>query len=252
MNITTRSLYVQFVNRAFRDTADRDYVAARMLYRNQLGPQFLWSALQAIEKYLKAILLFNDQTSKAGHDLRALYKKCVDSMTEFKIPQDVCGFIEYLNDQGCDRYFEKHAYTTGRELLVLDRSVWHIRKYCFWMRGQTTPGPDGKRLDLLPFSLRRLDHPEEKPIKYRIEGGFLEGILAGKKSPLRGHLVWKNVYYGRYQKRRISRFPAHSWSRNQTAYGDPELIKILLDRVQFSGPVKRELEEIIARHRPGI
>jgi hypothetical protein len=37
---------------ALRDVADEDYIAARALYRIRLDRQFLWSALQAIEKYL--------------------------------------------------------------------------------------------------------------------------------------------------------------------------------------------------------
>lgn len=42
-----------FAARSFRDVADRDYVAARLACRAGLMPQFLWSAQQAFEKYLK-------------------------------------------------------------------------------------------------------------------------------------------------------------------------------------------------------
>lgn len=48
-----------FAKDVFRKQADCDYVAARSNYRLRLREQFLWSSLQAIEKYLKAILLFN-------------------------------------------------------------------------------------------------------------------------------------------------------------------------------------------------
>lgn len=44
------------ITRSFRNVADDDYVAARALYRVDLPIQFLSSASQAIEKYLKAIL----------------------------------------------------------------------------------------------------------------------------------------------------------------------------------------------------
>ena len=44
-----------FALRAFRDTADRDYIHARMAYRADLFPQFHWSALHALEKYAKCI-----------------------------------------------------------------------------------------------------------------------------------------------------------------------------------------------------
>src|SRR2546423_5751552 len=74
---------------AFRDQADKDYVAARSNYRMNLREQFLWSGLQACEKYLKAILLFNQLSARFvasnrtrekwntkrefGHNLRRLF-----------------------------------------------------------------------------------------------------------------------------------------------------------------------------------
>lgn len=45
------NLYIQ---ESFRDMADKDYIAARVSYRYGLAYPFLWLALQAIEKYLKA------------------------------------------------------------------------------------------------------------------------------------------------------------------------------------------------------
>ena len=44
-----------FALRSFRDTADKDYIHARMAYRGDLFPQFHWSALHALEKYAKCI-----------------------------------------------------------------------------------------------------------------------------------------------------------------------------------------------------
>ncbi len=53
-----------------RDLADKDYISARMSYRVDLTDQFLWSGLQALEKYLKATLLFNNlSTLKLSHHL---------------------------------------------------------------------------------------------------------------------------------------------------------------------------------------
>jgi HEPN domain-containing protein len=39
--------------------ADEDYIAARMAYRAGLSYSSLWASQQAIEKYLKCILLLN-------------------------------------------------------------------------------------------------------------------------------------------------------------------------------------------------
>ena len=48
-----------FATRSFREIADGDYIAARMSFRALLVPQFLWQSLQAMEKYLKCILVLN-------------------------------------------------------------------------------------------------------------------------------------------------------------------------------------------------
>ena len=64
-----------FAIRAFRDVADRDYLAARLACRADLIPQFLWSAQQAIEKYLKCILLLNRiQAKNVRHDINEALK----------------------------------------------------------------------------------------------------------------------------------------------------------------------------------
>jgi hypothetical protein len=46
-----------FIDKSFRDAADEDYIAARTVSRLGLNRPFLWSSLQAVEKYIKAILL---------------------------------------------------------------------------------------------------------------------------------------------------------------------------------------------------
>jgi len=53
-----------FATDIFRKQADYDYIAARANYRMRLRQQFLWSAHQAVEKYLKAILLFNGKSAR--------------------------------------------------------------------------------------------------------------------------------------------------------------------------------------------
>ena len=45
-----------FAIRAFRNTADKDYIHARMAYKARLLPQFHWSSLHALEKYAKFLL----------------------------------------------------------------------------------------------------------------------------------------------------------------------------------------------------
>ena len=57
--MNTDILLNDFATRSFREIADCDYIAARLSYRAQLVPQFLWQSLQAIEKYLKCALVLN-------------------------------------------------------------------------------------------------------------------------------------------------------------------------------------------------
>lgn len=49
MAYTMRVLINDFAIRSFRDTADKDYIAARMAYRARLIQPFLWSALHCLE-----------------------------------------------------------------------------------------------------------------------------------------------------------------------------------------------------------
>jgi HEPN domain-containing protein len=43
----------------FRDLGDEDYISARMAFRAALVTPSLWASQQAVEKYLKCILLLN-------------------------------------------------------------------------------------------------------------------------------------------------------------------------------------------------
>ena len=108
-----------FAKRSFRDVADQDYISARMNYKAQLREPFLWSSLQAFDKYLKAILLFNKVSSKGiSHDLNkglALVENIRD--ISFSIPDDVKEFINYINDYGTNRYLEYHSYLNDKALL---------------------------------------------------------------------------------------------------------------------------------------
>ena len=73
-----------FITQTFRNSADNDYIAARLLYCNGLDQQFLWSAEQAVEKYLKAILLYNGiNTADIGHLLTRAFDR-LDAITDIQ------------------------------------------------------------------------------------------------------------------------------------------------------------------------
>ena len=187
----TDPLINDFVNRSFRDIADQDYLSARLNYRYGLSQQFLWGALQAVEKYLKAILLYNRRpTGHLGHDISAAYKE-LSNITDipFDFPVDIQDFIAYLHDQGANRYFDRPFYTLGEELLSLDRTVWYLRRYFHYMRG-TLISANGKPVDQLANNLAVIaQQSAETPNQVRICGGFLEKHLNDKTSQLREQLI---------------------------------------------------------------
>ena len=237
---TTEAWVELFINTSFRDGADEDYILARVAYRLGLVQPFLWSSLQAVEKYLKAILLYNRQsTVRLWHDvMRARRNLSKISDIPFAWPADVDKFIEYINDEGPNRYRGYPSFLRDDSLLGLDRTVWHLRRYCYNMRG-LTPELSAQRLADELAALKQ--DPLEHRHRFRIKGGFLEGVLAGRSS-LRTHLTWKNFWYGSKRRRRIARFPMRShWSR-PIHFMRPEVYHALKALVQFERPVREHFD----------
>lgn len=104
--------------RCFRETADRDYVHARLAYRNMLSPQFRWSSLHCLEKYGKCILLLNRIDSrKIGHSvMKSLVKIKAEGRFEVRLSKDSKDFIARLESNASDRYLEYSWYTMPGDL----------------------------------------------------------------------------------------------------------------------------------------
>ena len=225
-----------YAKEAFRDQGDRDYVSARLVYRLKFREQFLWSGLQAIEKYLKAILLFNGRSSRYrnwprtggrefGHDLVALYQ-AVKNIAEirFACPGKVEVFVDYLNRFGKNRYFDRSTYTIGNELVELDRAVWHIRRYCQYLHWRVRER-SGISRDMIAARVNKLNAAStvQNPWKFIIQG-YLEDILSRSQGdPARKALIWQNLFYGARRKGQISYSPmtgsanppnVRNWSQN--------------------------------------
>jgi HEPN domain-containing protein len=113
MNLTVR--LNQFAS-LFRDIGDGDYISARANYQLHLREQFFWAGLQALEKYLKAILLHNGQsTLKYSHNLPELLKAVRQiSYLKFQIPVGVEEFLTRLRDLGDNRYLSTDTYVRAR------------------------------------------------------------------------------------------------------------------------------------------
>lgn len=228
-----------YIDRSFRDIADQDYIASRALFEQGLELQALWYGLQAIEKYVKAILLYNRISAKRlGHDIvKAITRmKTEISDIDFDIPNNVDEFLVHLNQYGPDRYFETEFVRYGRELIFLDRSVWFIRRYCFNVREVHLPG--GETTNNFDDNLKRIEtHDPERPWTAHISGGYIESVLEKKRSKKRKTLVWKNLYFGSNKKRSV-RIRSGPFVSNSSLLLFPEIIRELEPLVQFSKATK--------------
>ena len=212
-----------FAIRSFRDIADGDYVAARMACRAGLVTQFLWAGQQAIEKYLKCILLLNRiEAKKVRHDLgKGTAKINASGKLSLNLTRGTEEFIERLDKHGRYRYLEVSNVAFGIDLVTLDRAVWELRRYC-------TLSDEPKQLTLRNGFAAPLLH---------IPGGVLEAIIADSKNPARKPLLWNNAFFGKRTRKRIGVrrwFKAH----NAPLYLNPQIIDEVLKYVY----IQKELE----------
>ena len=234
-----------FIEGSFRDTADRDYIAARLLHRQQLTEQFLWMSLQAIEKYLKAILLYHDRsTCHLRHDIvSALSEARTIGELGLQVTDRAERFIKYLRDQGENRYFTYPRFTEGDEMFHLDHTVWQVRRFCddFFFPH------DHERLR--EFDQERLryvqgDKIHKERIQFRLDRrGFLEVVLDEKKHPsLRAALIWKNFYFGSRTKGRVTYTHWKTWALPSNLI-HPEIVEWASKRVILSKEVVAEMKK---------
>lgn len=233
-----------FATRSFRDYADQDYIMARIAYRKEFDQQFRWCSLQSIEKYLKAILLYNSKSAKnLGHNLeKALTRvKAIDDLN-FAFPAKDCDeFVTYLTQYGADRYLSYPTHLKDRALLTLDKTVWCVRRYCFFMR--TSIEHNGKLIELFEKNREKATNPyfEEKRHKYKLHGGYLEKVI-NKGLPGYDDLVWKNFFYGKVKKHQIKNVKFRMSSVSPTHSVHPEAFDTLSQVVDFPKVVKNAYE----------
>lgn len=209
MNNFSEAFLNDFAIRSFRDIADSDYICARMAYRARLVSQFHWSSLQAIEKYLKCILLLNRIPARGlRHDLT----KAIE-LAEAKLPFSIRlseksrNFVTHLDAFGRHRYFETPYWNRGVDVVTLDRAVWEIRRYCQKINYNVTLS-DGTSKDLSRLNLEHIETAEVRPFQdFSIFGGFLEDVLRARAHPAREFLVWRNLRYGKAHRKKVRLAP---------------------------------------------
>lgn len=208
-----------YATNIFREQADCDYISARMNYRLKLRQQFLWSGHQAIEKYLKAILLFNGKSARYptvpvknrkefGHDLDLLHKEVSKlSSIGYALVREDEKFLSFLSKLGgANRYLSTSSYNTSDAIHRLDRLVWKVRRYCQYIsdRGlgcsEAVPG-------MRAADIRAINSPAhvERPVGFSLFDGELEKVLKRESTDLaRRALIWANLHYGTKQRSAVT------------------------------------------------
>jgi hypothetical protein len=211
--MTTSALLNDFATRSFRDVADKDYILARLAYRNGLFPQFQWSALQAIEKYFKAILLYNRiEAKKVGHSLSKAQEKFLLLPFKVTLSKSSLRLIKHLDEFGAFRYLEVSYFMHGPKLVELDKAVWEIRRYCKVLNYNFTA--NGRVVEALPLEIGKIERASHlKPNEISLTGGVLEAILRKSTHPSRPALIWQNACYST-RPRKIVRMPVHFIAEN--------------------------------------
>lgn len=204
-----------FALRCFRDIADGDYIAARMAYRADLIPQALWASQQAIEKYIKCVLLLRRiEWNESSHALVKPLEK-LEKQFALRLTVDARDFIKYLDTYGTDRYFALPYYAEGQEIVKLDKTIWQMRRYCI----PYSPGKTPKGTPIIELDLKRIEDAERRhPRLYRpLVPGPLDDVIQNDKHPARAALIWNNLYFSKSRRQCVRMAPCSQWANSPLA-----------------------------------
>ena len=153
MSLTPSQQYI--TDELFVRTADENYIAARWCAVNRLHTDFAWLAVHSLEKYLKAVLLYNGApTKKQGHDITRLYEE-VKPFVGLWLPAklvkppdlEILHWFERTPEQ-----FLQHLYNNGNP----------DNRYLIF--GHDTRAEDLHMLDDMVFAIRRLICTLDSPL----------------------------------------------------------------------------------------
>ena len=219
------ALVNDFAIRSFRETADKDYITARMAYRARLIQPFLWSALHCLEKYVKGILVLNRVKAHKGHSvLPGIEKMKLHGKFELDLSADTVDFIKKLEDYGAEyRYYEVSYDIRPFDMVRFDRAVWELRRYCQPLDCDVID-MNGKTVNLLTYELDRVHRAKAMREKGTcVMGGVLENIIEKRDHPAREALIWNNLFFGPSRRKRVKMRP--DWEAgNSPFFLHPEII----------------------------
>lgn len=222
-----------FALRSFRETADKDYITARMAYRARLIQPYRWSALHCLEKYVKGMLFVNRvDTKNLGHSvLPGIERMKQHGKFELDISASTAKFIKNLEDAGAaDRYYLVSYEIEPFDIARFDHAVWELRRYCQPLDYETVDR-NGKTVTLLTHELDRVHRAKEKHEKGTcITGGILEKIIEKQDHPAREALILNNLFFGPSRRKAVKMRP--DWEAgNSPLFLHPEIINEVIKYV---------------------
>ncbi|BCG47157.1 hypothetical protein GEOBRER4_n1980 [Citrifermentans bremense] len=237
------ALMNDFATRSFRDIADQDYIAARLSYRYGLYSQFHWQSLQAIEKYLKAILLYNRiKASDINHNLECALKHTKKLPFRIRRSKSTDEFINHISNFGRFRYLESSYFIHGPKIVELDKAIWEIRRYCTVVNYDIKQ--DGEIKNMLQLEIQKIKESEKHPPHtFRISGGLLEKIVENKNNSSRSALIWQNAFFGKVTRKQVS-VPTAFQAVNSPLYLHPEILEEILKFVFLPKEVADAYREV--------
>jgi HEPN domain-containing protein len=208
-----------------------DYISARMSLRAGLIEQFHWQALQALEKYLKAILLYNRiKAPKINHSLSKALNKAEQLPFKLDLTPLAIEFVKHIDTFGRFRYLEASYFIHGPKLVELDRTVWEVRRYCKVLNYEVSLS-DGQKKKMLPLELEAIENSKNHPPQqFRIISGALGKIIDNKGHPARAPLIWQNGFFGK-SRRKAVRVQAGFQAKNSPLTLHPEILDAIIEYV---------------------
>lgn len=234
----------QLAFRSFRDIGDQDYIAARMAMRAKFPVQFLWSGMQAVEKYLKCILLLNRVSSnKVGHKLETALALVNDKLKfNIVLSGSELQIFNHLAMSEGDRYLTYSLALFETELNSLDSLVWRLRQYCTPLDVVHFNDPPSEELRMKNVALINERLAEGiAPEQGYLATGFLEKVLAQNSSPARDALVWHNAVFGGNEPIKPADGIGNFWAINSPLYTTPEIVRQVSDLIYL--PNKKDTIE---------